>query len=386
LIAEDLARFQADPVVKDALERGVDLKAYSGQMTEELTAVESSAISEYVAQAHSVACLDKEMGAVEDVLQNLQSMLQQFQNKLGGISSEIKTLQDDSLSMNVQLKNRRAVHTQVNTFLDKVAVSEQLIDSVCLGQIDEHWSESLRSLNRKLQINSGAGAARSPLQVAAADTLAGRDALPQLQDLKVKAVERAREWLLLQVAELRKGKSNLQKRQEYVLLRHQYLQTFLGLYAPELALEVSTSYEECMGRTLQSTFKTYNAELSALVVEVAGKWDVVGMEEGGMSGFFSSKPDPRKRVEVFALKGRDSILAEPELGKLETHVEKACPSRLRGSPFSCTSWTLRQLSGHSPCPSSVSSVAHRPLQRSCPSQSAVSWKAWRISSSLVTTP
>jgi len=337
--ADDLARFQADPVVKDALERGVDLKVYSGQMTSELAAIETSAIEAYVSQAHGVACLDKEMAAVEGVLQNLQTMLQQFQNKLGGISSEIKTLQDESLSMNVQLKNRRAVHCQVDTFLDKVAVSEALIDSICIGQIDEEWSESLRALNRKLEFNSGGSSGHGGLLVAAANTLAGRDALPQLQDLKVKAIERSREWLLLQIAELRKGKTNLQKRQEYVLLRHQYLQTFLGNHAPEIALEIATSYEECMGRTLQSTFKTYSSELSALVVEVAGKWDMVATEEGGMSGFFSSKPDPRKRIDVFALKGRDSILQDPASGKLETHVEKAASHKV---PFEAT-WKSLQL-------------------------------------------
>lgn len=39
----------------------------------------------------------------------MENMLGQFQSDLGNISGEIQTLQEQSLSMNVKLKNRKAV-------------------------------------------------------------------------------------------------------------------------------------------------------------------------------------------------------------------------------------------------------------------------------------
>ena len=338
---EDLVKFQADPVVREALDSGVDLKAYSQQMTRDLHAVEEDAIAAYVRSADGVAALHGDMCRVEGVLGELQAMLEQFQSKLGGISSEIKTLQDDSLAMNVQLKNRRAVRGHLGAFLDKVAVSEELVAAICDAPVDEAWCEDLKALAAKLAHHAGSDRSSTPgrgghegeeekpqpMLLPAADTLAGRDALPQLQALRVKAVERAREWLLGQIAGLRQGQTNLQKQQEYVLLRQQYLFAFLAQHAPDVALEVTVAYEESMGRTLASTFKTYSAALLKMHVDVAGKSDVVGAELGGLGGFFSSRPDPRKRVDVFALRGRDSILAEPEGGKLEVHVESAASRR-----------------------------------------------------------
>ena len=49
------------------------------------------------------------------------------QEDLGGISADIKTLQDKSLDMNIKLKNRRAVEGQLRDYIDQVLVSNTLI-------------------------------------------------------------------------------------------------------------------------------------------------------------------------------------------------------------------------------------------------------------------
>ena len=59
------------------------------------------------AQAPSISRLYQDMSACEKVLDSMQDILQGFQVNLGGISQEIKHLQDESSSMNVKLKNRR---------------------------------------------------------------------------------------------------------------------------------------------------------------------------------------------------------------------------------------------------------------------------------------
>ena len=60
-------------------------------------------------------------------------MLQGFRSNLGDISQEIKSLQNESLTMNIKLNNRRAVHVRLTTFLEKVAVSEEMINILCTG-------------------------------------------------------------------------------------------------------------------------------------------------------------------------------------------------------------------------------------------------------------
>ena len=54
-------------------------------------------------------------------------MLTGFQSHLGSISSEIQTLQRQSMEMNVKLKNRQAVRGELSQFVDEMVVPEAMI-------------------------------------------------------------------------------------------------------------------------------------------------------------------------------------------------------------------------------------------------------------------
>lgn len=54
-------------------------------------------------------------------------MLLGFQRELGSLSTEIETLQKQSISMSVQLCNRQAVRGELSQFVDDMIVPELLI-------------------------------------------------------------------------------------------------------------------------------------------------------------------------------------------------------------------------------------------------------------------
>lgn len=54
-------------------------------------------------------------------------MLDGFQKNLGSISSEIQLLQQQSVNMNVKLKNRQAVRAELSQFIDEMVVPEAMI-------------------------------------------------------------------------------------------------------------------------------------------------------------------------------------------------------------------------------------------------------------------
>jgi hypothetical protein len=83
-----------------------------------------------VREGDHIAQLFGEISTCEETLKIMQDMLVGFRSNLGGISEEIKHLQNESLTMNVKLGNRRAVHARVATFLDKVAVTEEMINVI----------------------------------------------------------------------------------------------------------------------------------------------------------------------------------------------------------------------------------------------------------------
>ena len=77
-------------------------------------------------------------------------MLTSFQRSLGNISSEIKHLQEESLSMKLKLRNRKAVESKLRQFIDAVALPPDLINSVCEAEVNEAYLEYIVSLNKKM--------------------------------------------------------------------------------------------------------------------------------------------------------------------------------------------------------------------------------------------
>lgn len=57
----------------------------------------------------------------------MERMLLTFQSDLGSISSEIMALQQQSVEMNVKLKNRQAVRGELSQFVSDSVVPENMI-------------------------------------------------------------------------------------------------------------------------------------------------------------------------------------------------------------------------------------------------------------------
>jgi len=62
----------------------------------------------------------------------MELILNGFQSDLSSISSEIQTLQHQSVAMNQRLKNRQAVRGELSQFVDEMVVPEMMIQLVCL--------------------------------------------------------------------------------------------------------------------------------------------------------------------------------------------------------------------------------------------------------------
>jgi len=63
----------------------------------------------------------------DEILGTMETLLTGFQEDLGSISAEIQTLQTQSLSMNIKLRNRKTLQAFLGNFLDEVTVPPNLI-------------------------------------------------------------------------------------------------------------------------------------------------------------------------------------------------------------------------------------------------------------------
>jgi hypothetical protein len=55
-------------------------------------------------------------------------MLNEFQTNLGSISSEIQSLQQQSVNMNIKLKNRQTIRCELTQFIDEMVVPQAMIE------------------------------------------------------------------------------------------------------------------------------------------------------------------------------------------------------------------------------------------------------------------
>lgn len=106
-----------DDLVKEALKTGVDLRHYSKQVEGELQRIEQASIKDYIKESQNIASLHNQITACDSILERMEGMLSGFQSDLSSISSEIQTLQQQSVSMNVRLKNRQAVRSHLSWWM-----------------------------------------------------------------------------------------------------------------------------------------------------------------------------------------------------------------------------------------------------------------------------
>jgi hypothetical protein len=186
-------------------------------------------VSEFVNYNSKFVELHGGMLDCDRILGRMEEMLRGFQADLGEISSEIKHLQDDSLFMNVKLKNRRAVEEKLNKFLEKAAIPATLTNNVMSPNVNEGFLEAVLILSDRLKYLEQTVAPRdgSCLDIAPSDTLSGRSLLPELEKLKIKAISKIREYFTAQFMAIRKPKTNIQIVQQNLLLKYSSLFHFL---------------------------------------------------------------------------------------------------------------------------------------------------------------
>ncbi len=205
-----------------------------------LLQAEAESVIQYLENGEKVAELHKQIEDCDSVLARMQDMLLAFQADLGGISEEIRHLQDESLSMNVKLKNRRAVEGVLHEFLDRASLDADLLESVTSGPVNEQFLECVVDMSKKLKYLSMdvPNAAGTAIDIPPSETFAAKTLLPELEKLKARAIAKTREYFVSQFSALRRTKTNVQIVQQNALVRYAQLLHFLQQESPAVADEI----------------------------------------------------------------------------------------------------------------------------------------------------
>ncbi|XP_029587644.1 vacuolar protein sorting-associated protein 52 homolog [Salmo trutta] len=293
-----------DDLVKEALKTGVDLRQYSKQVEDELQRIEQASIKDYIKESQNIASLHNQITACDSILERMEGMLSGFQSDLSSISSEIQTLQQQSVSMNMRLKNRQAVRSHLSQLVDELVVPGAMIQVILESPVTEQeFLEQLHELNNKINFAK---------ELSFRETLACSDIQDIVDRLKIKAVTKIREFILQKIYSFRKPMTNYQIPQN-TLLKYRFFYQFLLANERTVAKEIRDEYVDTMSKIYYSYFKSYSGRLLKVQYEeVADKDDLMGVEDTAKKGFFS-KPSLKSRNTIFTLGQRGTVLSPAEL-------------------------------------------------------------------------
>ena len=298
--ADEIAKYADHPLLADKIgDPSVDLLAYSEELETRLRDVESASVEDYVREAGAFQELYDAIEGADGILASMEGLLSGFQEGLGSISDEIRSLQARSVALNIQVSNRKELSAQLQRVVDDMVVSESFIRGIRDDPVNETYMVLLTELNGKIAFT------QSDL---AANTRAMEDLVPALDQLRLMAVTKIRQFLLDVVFSFRKPKTNVQIVQTGKLLKYKGLYAFLVEHARDVAIEVRSAYETTIAKIYLTYFKWYVGAMVKLQTPIAHKSDLLGVKEGAKRGFFSTKASSKNRALVFSLGERASVL------------------------------------------------------------------------------
>ncbi|KAJ6044957.1 hypothetical protein N7460_006312 [Penicillium canescens] len=255
----------------------------------------------------------------DEVSKSVELYLNDFQTELGAVSAEIETLQSRSTQLNAMLENRRNVERLLGPAVEEISISPKAVRTIAEGPIDENWVRALNEIDtRTTNIESKASSANGFKAI--------EDVRPLLIDVKNKAIERIRDYLVSQIRAMRSPNINSQIIQQQRLVKFKDLYSYLSKTHPKLAGEISQAYINTMRWYYTSHFTRYLQALDKVKVYPPDRNEVLGGDPsshrtgnilpGGRAG--SAAHDPfslGRRVDILRtgnLQALSSYLAEED--------------------------------------------------------------------------
>lgn len=316
-LEKEIEAYQDHEIIREIMDQGKIVKEYAKEVDEKLRAVEMDSIQDYIQESDNLVLLHDQIKDCDAILMNMEDMLGRFQLDLGKVSDEIRQLQVQSQSMSVRLKNRKLAESKLGTFIEQVSVSDELVLGISQSEVDEDYLDHLLTLDHKLRFSSQDEVART--------SQARKDMDPVLENLRIAAVAKIREFLLQKMYTLKKPKTNIQIIQQNVLLKYKYCIRFLASHGEDIYDEIRTEYISLLSKILSSHFRTYLTAMEKLYQVAATQVDVIGVPEAtsnsvNVLSLFTKDRARSATEQVFELGKRTSVLGQTDKPAIIPHM------------------------------------------------------------------
>ncbi|KAL5713613.1 Vacuolar protein sorting-associated protein 52 [Ranunculus cassubicifolius] len=314
-LQQELEECKHDDVVANILSKGTKLREYTKGVENDVRQVELDSIQDYIKESDNLVSLHDQIRDCDSILSQMENLLSGFQDEIGSISTEIKSLQEKSMDMGLKLKNRKVTEVKLAKFVEDIIVPPRMVDIIVDREVNDEYIRTLEILSKKLKFVEVDPMVRSAAAL--------KDVQPELERLRQKAVSKIFEFIVQKLYALRKPKTNIQILQQSVLLKYKYAILFLKEHGKEVYTEVRGAYIDTMNKVLSAHFRAYMQALEKLQLDIATSYDLIGVEARATSLFSRGKEPLKNRSAVFALGDRINILKEIDQPALIPHIAEA---------------------------------------------------------------
>jgi hypothetical protein len=277
----------------------MDLREYSEQVRANLLETQDLAVQDLLESQTELAELFSQIDTSNSILMRLEKLLTEFQADLGGISTEIKNLQEQSLSMSISLNNRKELEKRLDNYLKQVILTQEIVNTICNAEIDESFLQAINELREKLRYFKTEG--RLMINDTAITALSMQEVYPEFQKVNHKAASRIRAFMISHLQKLKsKPRTNLQVLQDNVLLKYKDLLQFLRENNQETFVEICMHFTDTLGYIYHKNFKDYFTQLKKFSMDRSSKHDMIISENMLTPGAW--------KLEAFELSDRVLIL------------------------------------------------------------------------------
>ncbi len=214
----DLARFAEEPSVRRVLLEGIDLMNYGDHIESQLQEFESKSLDDYLNQVPRVKQLHQDIESCSSALHEMQSLLQQFDDSLGLISSQIYALQSRSQTITLHLQNRNELESRLGKYTHDICITREFAEHISQDPISQSYVKLVEELFQKIKFCQQPGIA---------ETKSAQEMNESLGRLRMKACGNIQKYFLNRINQLRDHYSTLQYDIQTDLLQLKFLYHFL---------------------------------------------------------------------------------------------------------------------------------------------------------------
>ncbi len=181
--------------------------------------------------------------------------------------------------MTRRLQNRKDLEALLGPAIEETILSPSLIRTIAEAPVDRRYLKALQDLER---FESHEEVKSIPLKAIYPDK--------EVENLRLLAVARIREYFVSKIRSIRIPKANVQIVQQIGMLKLRRTYDFLCKYHPSSGDEIMQAYCYTMRWYYQSQFSKYHSSLQRISIKNISKSELLGSEEVSRSlgGIFSA--------------------------------------------------------------------------------------------------